>query len=336
MSKFQTIVEIPEYDWKAGYNQPALFMGSCFTENIGQKMLDLKFPADINPFGILYNPMSVSTGLQILVNQKTFTKSDLVMHNGLWHSFQHHGMFSSSNQDEVLNAINSRIYSSGEFFKKAGFLFITFGTAWIYRLKRSEELVSNCHKIPAGEFFRERLSVNEIVLEYRELLDKVWEFNPEVKVVFTVSPIRHWKDGAIENQRSKATLLLAVDEIITEFGAEKCAYFPSYEIVMDELRDYRFYANDMLHLSEMSIQHIWEKFQVALIDPKSIKTVKQVKKIIQAVNHRPLKKDSVEFVQFLERLLKNISELESAKPYLNLKLEKEYFKTQIDEYGKSR
>jgi len=332
-TKFQTLVDVPQFPWQTGYKQKNLFMGSCFTENVGAKMEALKYPVDINPFGILYNPLSLANGLQLLLEEKQFSADDLIEHNGLWHSFSHHGRFSNTVQDKALNDMNMRIKSSATFLKEAGFLFLTFGTAWIYRYKKSGELVSNCHKIPAREFVRERLSVQQIVDVYCSLLTKIWQVNPDLKVVLTVSPIRHWKDGAIENQRSKSTLILAVDQLIQKIGAEKCAYFPSYEIVMDELRDYRFYAEDMLHISEVAIKHIWSRFEAALISAESIEIAREVQKISNAVKHRPINKKSLEYSKFLLSFLHKLELLEKRFPYLNLKLEKEYFNVQIEQFG---
>ncbi|MEN8116953.1 MAG: GSCFA domain-containing protein [Bacteroidota bacterium] len=333
-AKFQTIVDVPKFSWKTGYENKNLFMGSCFTENVGNNLTALKYDADINPFGILYNPTSVANGLEILLNKKVLNKNDLVRHNELWHSFSHHGRFSSPDVDVTLDNINSRIQSSSTFLKEAGFLFITFGTAWIYRYRKTNRVVSNCHKIPAGEFIRERLSVKEITEKFVWLLNEIWRQNADLKVIFTVSPIRHWKDGAIENQRSKASLLLAVEQIIDETGKERCAYFPSYEIVMDELRDYRFYAEDMLHLSDVAVNHIWDIFEESLIDKESREVAKRVQKIINAVNHRPINKNSKEYFNFLTQVLKKIDDLETKRPYLNFTLEKEYINVQFDELKK--
>jgi hypothetical protein len=331
-SKFQTEVQIPDFTWQTGYQKHTLFMGSCFTENIGQKMDVLKYPVDINPFGILYNPVSVANGLRFLLQNKKFTDLDLVQHNGLWHSFFHHSRFSSPDVNETLANINNRIERSAEFLKNAAFLFITFGTAWVYEYKQTGQTVSNCHKIPDKEFRRFRLTPGEIVEEFRQLLSEVWKINPEIKVVFTVSPIRHWKDGAIENQRSKATLLLAADQLIRGFGEENCNYFPAYEIMMDELRDYRFYEEDMIHLSTSAINHIWEKFQLALIDEKSRGISEKVKNIISAVNHRPFKKFTSEHLHFLNQSLEKAQKLEEKFPYLNLNFEKDFFFKQINEF----
>jgi len=330
--KFQTIVSVPEYLWESGYSRNNLFMGSCFTENVGSKMAALNYSVDINPFGILYNPASVANGLEILLDEKVFTKNDLIQQNDLWHSFSHHGRFSATEEKEALQKINIRITTSSAFLKKADFLFITFGTAWIYRYKATGDVVSNCHKIPAKEFTRERLSVSEIVERYTELFHSLWQINPKLKVIFTVSPIRHWKDGAIENQRSKATLLLAVEQLVQLFANDKCAYFPSYEIVMDELRDYRFYAEDMLHLTDVAVNHIWEIFEEKLIDTESRKLAKEVKKITSAIHHKPINKTSGEYHQFLQKTLKMCADLEARSREINLKLEKDYINVQLKEF----
>jgi hypothetical protein len=328
VSKFQTVVEVPKFRWKTGYSRKNIFMGSCFTENVGNRMAALKYDVDINPFGILYNPVSVANSLKMLITEKEFTDSDLIHAGGLWHSFHHHGKFSFPNKQDTLKAINDRLKSSAEFLKEADFLFITFGTAWIYRYKETGQTVSNCHKIPAGKFERARLSIAEIVEEYRELFAEVRKINPHLKVVFTVSPIRHWKDGSVENQRSKAILLLAIDQLIHDIDDDFCAYFPAYEIVMDELRDYRFYAEDMIHISEVAIDHIWEKFQSCLIEKESQQIAVQVQKVVKAMNHKPLHENTPEYVRFLDQTISEIIRLESNYVYLNLTVEKEYFKTE--------
>ena len=329
-SKFHTIVDVPVFNRKTGYSQKNIFMGSCFTENVGNRMAVLKYIVDINPFGILYNPISVANGLRILMQQREFTTTDLVRADGLWHSFYHHGRFSFHNEKDTLNAINSRIKTSAEFLKEAGFLFITFGTAWIYKYKKTGQPVSNCHKIQAKEFDRVRLSVDEIVAEYRNLFSEIRQLNQAIKIVFTVSPIRHWNDGAIENQRSKAILLLAIDELIHEFGDDFCAYFPAYEIVMDELRDYRFYDEDMIHISDVAVNHIWDKFQKSLIDNESQQIALQVQKVVKALNHKPLHENAPEYVRFLQQMTEEINRLENKYKLLNLTIEKEYFKTEKD------
>jgi hypothetical protein len=322
--KFRTEVKIPDFRYKTGYAHKSMFLGSCFTENIGSRMAGLKYPVDINPFGILYNPESVANGLKILLNGRKFSQNDLVHHDGLWHSFSHHGRFSSEDADITLQQINQRLESSSVFLKTAGFLFITFGTAWVYRYKKSGETVANCHKIPDNEFLRNRLSVDEIVADFRELIDEIRNINPDIQIIFTVSPIRHWKDGAVENQRSKAALHLAIDEIISSYG-ENCSYFPAYELVMDELRDYRFYAPDMLHISDVAIDFIWNKFENALIDAGSRQLSVRVQKIVQAANHRPFNKNTPEYHHFLLQMQEKINMLEKEFKNIDFTGEKVYF-----------
>jgi hypothetical protein len=326
--KFHTVVDIPVFKWQTGYPKMNMFLGSCFTENIGTRMAALKYTVDINPFGILYNPVSVANGLQILLDNKEFTSEYLIESDGLFHSFFHHGRFSSPNEKETLDTINIRIKSSADFLKTADFLFITFGTAWIYKYKKSGQTVSNCHKIPAAEFDRVRLSVDEIVKEYKKWLSEIRKINPSLKVVFTVSPIRHWKDGAIENQRSKSILLLAIDKLINEFGNGFCSYFPAYEIVMDELRDYRFYAPDMLHISEVAIDYIWEKFEKSLIDSESQLMAKKVSKIVKAANHKPLHGGTEEYYRFLDNMYEQACQLERKNTHVDLTEEKKCFWTE--------
>jgi hypothetical protein len=329
ISKLHTVVDIPVFGSQSGYSKKNMFLGSCFTENIGNKMAALKYKVDINPFGILYNPVSVASGLQILLDKKVFTAEDLIEADGLWHSFFHHGRFSSPNKKDTLDTINNRIKSSAEFLKSADFLFITFGTAWVYKYKKSGQMVSNCHKIPAFEFDRERLSVHEIVEKFKDLLARIRKINTAIQVVFTVSPIRHWKDGAVENQRSKAVLLLAIDKLVNESGSGFCTYFPSYEIVMDELRDYRFYAPDMLHISDVAIDFIWEKFEVSLIDSESRLISKKVDKIVKATNHKPLHGNTTEYYRFLEKMYKKAIQLEHLNEYLVLTNEKKCFMAEL-------
>ena len=232
--KFFTEVEIPDCPWKIDYQSGVMMMGSCFTENIGQKLADLKFNIDLNPFGILYNPVSLANSLRRLMQPRQFIASDLFFDQGSWNSFSHHSRFSGSDRDQVLNTINRQLEQSSLFLKSTRLLVITFGTAWVYEWIQNGQVVANCHKIPAKEFRRYRLTIDEIAKEYNELHTELLKFNPNIKMVFTVSPIRHWKDGAIENQLSKATLLLSINQLIKRPGKDLCYYFPSYEILMDQ------------------------------------------------------------------------------------------------------
>ncbi|MCW0483400.1 GSCFA domain-containing protein [Gaoshiqia sediminis] len=329
MDRYFTKVEIPDIGWRIGYQDKLMLIGSCFAENIGEKLQRLKFQVDLNPFGILYNPMSVCKSIRRLISGQVYQKEDLFELNGIWGSFAHHGQFSSQSPTETLENINHQLQTSHQFLKEAHYLIITFGTAWVYELKETGEVVSNCHKFPADNFKRFRLSPGEIVDEFRDLLSELWKFNSHLRILFSVSPIRHWKDGATGNQLSKATLLLAIDRLICGFGKERCAYCPSYEIVMDELRDYRFYAPDLLHISPVAVDHIWDRFSQLMIDKPSLKLTNYIMKIIRASEHKVFHPNSDEHIKFLLYNLNEIEKLTINFPYLNFENEKRHFEEEL-------
>lgn len=281
-----------------------MMLGSCFAEHIGKKLDENKFSVDINPFGTLYNPASVANGLRILLQSVHFTSGDLFQQEGIYHSFTHHSRFSAPTEDECLEGINDRMRLSSGNLSIANRLVVTWGTAFVYRLKSDGQIVSNCHKLPDKMFVRERLTVQDIVEDWRKLAIALWERNPSLKILFTVSPIRHWKDGAHENQLSKATLLLASEALRKEFPGQ-IAYFPAYEIMMDELRDYRFYADDMLHPSPLAIEYIWQRFAENFLSRETLAILKEWGDIQKAINHKPFQPESDTYKRFiLQTLLK--------------------------------
>ncbi|PIF05842.1 MAG: GSCFA domain protein [Draconibacterium sp.] len=329
--KFYTEVEIQPCHWPTGYSKKNMFIGSCFTENVGTRMENLGFNTDINPFGILYNPVSVANAIEQMLDKKVYTESDLIEAGGLWHSFDHHGRFSAVNTGEALGKINSRMQDSAEYLTSTDFLFITFGTSWIYTHIATGKTVANCHKIAAREFQKLRLNVSQIVETITKAIERIFAVNSKLKIIFTVSPVRHWSDGVIENQRSKAALILAIDELLKGDFGKRMAYFPAYEIVMDELRDYRFYREDMIHLTEVAVDYIWEKFSEYYIDRKSRDTLRQVNKILLAKRHKPIHRNTPEFRKFVENTLRQIDRIESGNPHISLALEKRYFWEVLDE-----
>jgi hypothetical protein len=332
MIQFSTPVEITPLPWQTGYRHKNMLIGSCFTENIGEKMKNLFYSTDINPFGILYNPVSIARCLRRMTNKRKFASEDLFIHDGIWHSYQHHGRFSDENHDKALDLINNRLLQSAAYLREAQFLFITLGTALIYELKATGEIIANCHKMPSDIFRRFRLTVTETVETLQEALDELFASNPGIRVIFTVSPIRHLKDGASGNQLSKATLLLAVDALVRGFGQDRCAYFPSYEIVMDELRDYRFYADDMTHLSSVATQYIWNRFEEIIIDKESREISRQIAPIIKAMEHRPFNRNTPMHQAFLAKTLKKVHELSDNYPYIQLLAAKEHFEKEIQKF----
>jgi HAMP domain-containing protein len=326
---FFTEINIPEFSWKMDYSKSMMFLGSCFSENMGQKMIDLKYQVDMNPFGILYNPESIANSLKIVLEKRIFTADDLFNDQGLWNSFYHHSRFSDVNKEFALEKINNRIAQSHEFLKTLDFMVITFGSSWVYQLKKTGQIVSNCHKINASEFKRFRLEVLEVTELYHELLSKIWKLNPQLKIIFTVSPIRHWKDGAVGNQVSKATLLLAIDHLKHDFEGRGLSYFPSYELMMDELRDYRFYAEDMIHLSSVAIDYIFDRFSKFIISKESSQISNKVLKIRKAMLHRPVNVESAEYEKFLRLTLDEINQLNSNFPTLDFTEEKSYLEQKL-------
>lgn len=323
MERFRTRFGIPAFRSPLTYQTPSLFIGSCFTESIGGKLRNVKFPVDINPFGVIFNPISVKNSLEILIHAREFSKDDLHYFNRQWISFSHQTSFSDPDPETCLNIINQGILQSSRFLKRAGFLFITFGTAWVYEWEETGQVVSNCHKIPEKEFSRRLLDPDDITRSYQELLDKLTSFNPELKIIFTVSPIRHWKDGAEGNQISKATLLLSIHQLKKNFP--EIDYFPAYEIVMDDLRDYRFYAEDMLHLDPVAVDYIWERFRETFIGRENQKIVSELEKILSAYHHRPMKPDSEAHRRFLRKNFQKVRDLKSQYPFLDLDRELEHF-----------
>lgn len=265
-----------------------LLLGSCFTDSIGQKLILSGIDTLANPFGTLYNPYSIAKNLSLALDGYEMGDDDLVEHDGLWHSWLHHSRFSAADRQQCIERCNWSFHTTRQYLEKADHLIVTFGTAYFYQLAHTRSVVSNCHKVPAAHFIRQRLNVNEIVDIWKPLLERIATINPQLSVVFTVSPIRHLADGAHENQLSKSTLHLSVDQMIGPGLAIGREYFPAYEIMMDELRDYRFYERDMAHPSDLAIDIIWQRFQQAMMETGTIAFCdKNIAKNRQ-LNHRPI------------------------------------------------
>jgi len=284
--KLMTIVEPGNFPFRIGHRKDLLMMGSCFTQNIGGLLQRYRFPVTVNPFGTIYNPLSVKAGLEALLDKERYEAGDLDQHNGVWFSFDHDTGFSSTDREGCLDQINGTFLAAKATLARADVLILSWGTSWVYREKPAGRVVSNCHKMPAQRFDRFRPSVEEITIVYKTLLDKLLVRNQALKVLLTISPVRHWKDGAHGNQLSKATLLLAADDL-TEQYPDRVFYFPSYEIVMDELRDYRYYAEDMVHVSDQTTHYIWEKFIASLVSDESRQVICDLEPLLKLQAHRP-------------------------------------------------
>ena len=287
-TEFRTIVQpLKGYQGLVSHEQPVVMLGSCFTDNIGGCLLGGGFPACVNPCGTLYNPASIASALLDILYERPYTRDDLFQHEGLWHSWSHHSRFSGPDPDAVVEHINKSQAEASEALSKASALFITFGTSWIFRLTEEGRVVANCHKKPATLFQREMLNTQKVYGLWKKMLRELQARYPDLKTVFTVSPIRHLADGAHGNQASKSTLLLAIDQLTQEFK-DTSLYFPAYEIMMDDLRDYRFYAADMLHPSPVAVAYIYDKFCESFMTQATVMKALQAEREARRAAHRPL------------------------------------------------
>jgi len=313
--QFRTEILLKKANRQIAYPDNITLLGSCFAENIGNLLKNNKFNVDVNPFGVLYNPSSIASGCKRLLQPEPFVESDLFEYEGIYHSFMHHGQFSGRSVEEALVKINDHLSVAASYLSTISYLVITFGTSSVYRSKSDGRIVANCHKLPAIHFDRTLLTVNQIVDEWSDLLEKLRSVNASLKVIFTVSPIRHWKDGAHANQISKSILLLA-EQALTEKYNGWTSYFPAYELMMDELRDYRFYAEDMFHPSTQAIEYIWERFLETYMDDDTKEDVKEVEMIHRNISHRPFMPSTEAYQQFLKQTLIKIRRLQEKNPYI--------------------
>ena len=315
---FQTNVEIPKSELKLSHTDQMLTLGSCFAENIGRKMQRVYFDVEVNPFGVLYNPVSILQSIDLMLDKKVFAEEDLFKYRELWNSFSHSSLFSATTPEQCLSNMNASLSSATAVLKPGSVLLITFGTAWVFEEKKSGSVVSNCHKLPASHFVRRRLSVDEIVSDYSVLILKLKTLFPKLKIIFSVSPIRHWKDGAHENNISKSTLLLAIAALQQQF--DSVDYFPAYEIQLDELRDYRFYASDMLHPADVAVDYIWQRFSETYFDAVTTGLKKELEQVVADLNHHPLFPESEEYRKFQKNTEKKITTLKKNYSFLENKL----------------
>ncbi len=321
--EFRTTFNIPPSPFKITYNDPVLFIGSCFASSVGSQFEAGHMPVMINPSGTVYNPISVCNTLDTITSGRKYCVDNLYNHEGLWLSLNHYTSFSSEDPEVVLSGINKRTDEAGKFISLARFLFVTFGTAMVYRWKETGKIVSNCHKIPASKFAHQLLEVKDIVDLWIPWLDRLKTLFPEMKVIFTISPVRHLKNGAHGNQVSKSVLFLAVEELLKHLS--KPGYFPSYEIFMDDLRDYRFYDEDMIHPSPAAIDYIWKRFTDCYFDSRTLECWQEVSKITMALSHRIQSGSRMEIRKFAENLLSRINIVSAKMPSIDLQKEREYF-----------
>lgn len=325
---FRTKTDFSAWDYRLRHSDKILVMGSCFAEHIGERLERMKFRTIVNPYGVLYNPLSIAEGLTRLLGQQPFTDKELYeFPDGGWNTWLHHSRYSNPDKQAALTAINNSMERASHQLVEANVLIITLGTAWVYRLADTGEVVGNCHKVPERRFVRQQLQVAEITEALASILRRIRELNPRLRILFTVSPVRHIKDGLHGNQLSKATLLLAIDELCRMMPNE-CHYFPAYEIVMDELRDYRFYAEDMAHPSKQAVDYVWECFVTHCIDSQAQEFMTQWEKVIRALEHRPFQPSSEQYQKFILQNIAKITELRERYPYLEVEDEIRKYRSQ--------
>lgn len=305
----------PQQHNQLDYQSEVVLIGSCFSENIGNKLTYYKFKTLQNPFGILFHPKAIETIVNNAINQKEYTEQDIFFQNERWHTFDAHSSLSSPNKNKLLNCLNEAINTTSKQLKTASHIVITLGTSWVYRFIESDSIVANCHKIPQKKFLKEILSVEEISESLDAINSLIKSVNKNASILYTVSPVRHIKDGFIENQRSKSHLLTAIHSIIEP--RDKTYYFPSYEIMMDELRDYRFYTEDMIHPNTTAINYIWEKFNQTWFTNDSLQTMIQIEVIQKGLAHRSFNPNSEAHQKFISNLQEKIKILKDTHTHIS-------------------
>lgn len=329
--EFQTQIHIPHQPL-LDYHADILLMGSCFSESMGENFSRLGFRNLQNPFGILYQPAAILRALQRILRLEYYTTEELVFHDGLYHSPDHHGRFSGVDADKVIAQINQQLQAAhGVIRNKQALLMITFGSTIGYVRKEDQRPFSNCHKIPGHLFTKESESIQHLQKSWNTLLNKLQEMNPFLQVVFTVSPVRHWKEGAIENQLSKAKLLVSLHEWVHTYPF--CHYFPAYEIMMDELRDYRFYKDDMLHPTTLAENIIWKKLTDAYLNSEHLPLFQQLNSLYLRINHRPLHPERPENKAEMHKIAVDLEKISAVPPFPDLQYLEKMLKQKMEKYG---
>ena len=298
------------------YNQQLLLMGSCFAEEIGEKLHEHRFNTLINPHGILYNPLSITGALTAYLDGKVYTVADLFQHNDTWNSWDHHSRFSAASPEAALDNINRMQAAATKAIETADWLILTLGSAHAYVLKENSRMVANCHKVPAVNFYKRLLTVDEVVTALDNVMHRLFFRNRKINILFTVSPVRYTRDGVVENNLSKAILLQAVHHLVNKFN--RLFYFPAYELVIDDLRDYRFYKEDLVHPNELAINYVWEQVISHCISAGSQPLLHSIAEIIRAASHKPFNPQSSQHQQFLRNYAAKVNALIAAHPEVRL------------------
>ena len=313
--EFRTTVKTGENRGWLHHSDSVMLLGSCFSDNIGAKLQGALFTALVNPMGTLYNPMSIACGVDRLIDCEPIAGQDLFMQSGVWNSYDFHSRYSLPDKQAALNRMNDRIQQGHDLLKSAHLLTISLGTALVYRLKTTGKVVANCHKVPQHEFERKMATVSEMSQTLNAMLTRLHEYNPDLRIILTVSPIRHIADGLDTNSLSKASLRVAIHDAISSHR-EYCDYFPAFEIMMDDLRDYRFYTSDMVHPNDVAIEYIWQAFQATYLDDRSALAVARCERIHKRLQHRPMSANRETVERFNADTASVVRNLMKEYPYL--------------------
>lgn len=333
--KFHYEFDIKAPDKLIQHQHHLMLIGSCFTENIGEKLTRHKFTVLENPNGILFNPVSVSEAITQYIEKKIFIKDDLFALNESWHSWKHHSRYSGLTPEDALEKINTATINAHDFLKKADHIVITLGSAWVYTLTdkaacfKKGAVAANNHKAPADWFLKKLLVTEEVLSMLDHMIHRLFYFNPKLQIIFTISPVRHLREGVIENNKSKAVLIQAVHHLVEKF--DRLYYFPAYELVIDDLRDYRFYAEDLVHPNYQATQYVWEKLVNACMYEETKQLLKEISAIKLAAQHKAFNASTQQHQQFLQTYLDKARQMEKQYPFISWKEEIAYFERAIVE-----
>ncbi|MEI6311306.1 MAG: GSCFA domain-containing protein [Bacteroidota bacterium] len=311
-TNFRTLIQHPTLQPAIGYEHKIMMLGSCFTQSIGTLFQNKQFDILINPFGITYNPLSIASSLERIIDAKPFTENDLICHQDVYCSLLHHGSFNSRHKEECLDYINTSLQIANETINKANYIFITLGTNTYFEHIEKSIIVNNCHKLSSKNFLLKKASVDQIVTQLGEALERIKSINPTCTFVFSISPIRYLQEGAFANTLNKSTLFLAIEKLMQYFSGSY--YFPAYEIILDDLRDYRFYKEDMLHPNNIAIQYVWSFVETHLLSTSAKEIMKRIDKILLMKAHRPINEQSEEHKKFLVQIDVEIEQIKLAYP----------------------
>ena len=315
--KLQTTIPLEKAANPIDYESRLLLMGSCFVEHVGSKLDYFKFQQLQNPFGILFHPLAIENLVQRALEEWCYKETEVFEQDGIWHCFDAHSEVRAPSQETLLQSLNQKLHETRLGLRNASHIIITLGTAWVYHHKKSNKIVANCHKVPQKEFFKELLPIETITASLENVTAMIAKVNPEARLIFTISPVRHLKDGFVENQQSKAHLISALYQLFKKSDFQlRTLYFESYEIMMDELRDYRFYGKDLVHPNELAVDYIWEKFKSVWIDADCYAIMEEVDSVQKGLLHRPFNPDSEGHQKFETSLRSKITYLQERYPFM--------------------